>query len=77
MTCSIVSNRWRGTLTALLAGAPQLQTLGGSPWLSWPLFSFGLFFVLIGILWHLFAARGLAGRLLAGHMQVARASTAE
>jgi hypothetical protein len=49
----------------LMAGAPQFPTLTPSPTPSWPLFTLGLLFILIGVLWHVFTARGLAARLLA------------
>jgi len=68
LTCSLVSNRWRGTATALFAGVPQTGSLMTTTWHSWPLaaplLAMGAGALLAGVLWHLFVVRGFARGLI-------------
>ena len=68
LSCSIVSNRWRGTVTALLVGVPRSENLMISSWESWPLapplFAFGAAFILAGVIWHILVTRGFTTRII-------------
>jgi hypothetical protein len=68
LSCSIVSNRWRGTVTALLVGVPRGGNLMISSWESWPLapplFAFGAAFILAGVIWHILVTRGFATQII-------------
>jgi hypothetical protein len=68
LTCTLVSNRWRSTATALFAGVPQTANLMISTWQSWPLalplFVVGAGVILASGLWHLLVVRGFATDLI-------------
>lgn len=67
--CTLVSNRWRGTLTTLFAVVPNTTSLMISKWQSWPLaiplMAIGAGIILFSGLWHLLVVRRFAAGLVA------------
>ena len=68
LACTLVTNRWRGTVTALFGGIPASVDITLLSWESWPLAAplliTGTGILIASLLWYLLVAHRLATDLI-------------